>query len=139
MGQTSNYGHRQWENWEAPRRTALNEVLGQIDSAIKTTYDLADGKASVVLGTYTANGQSSQNIHLGFSPKALILVTREGYLDSPFQAGYRLGGVIFPQMEFEAVYLTSSGFTVTMPEDQGQHTPNSQKYSPYYYIAFCLE
>ena len=136
MGQTSNYGLKQWESWERVTRGEVNELVAAVDAAVKAAYQLADGKASVVFGTYTANGQVSQSIHLGFSPKALILVTREGYLDSPFQAGYRLGGIIFPQMEFEAVYLTSSGFTVTTPEDQGQHTPNSQKYSPYYYIAF---
>lgn len=71
MGQTSNYGFKQWENWEAPRRTALNEVLGQIDSAIDT-------KSHVVIGSYVGTGTESRKISLPFTPSAVLLEDNEG-------------------------------------------------------------
>ena len=136
MGQTSNYGLKQWESWERVTRGEVNELVGGVDAAVKAAYQLADGKASAVFGTYTANGQASQHINLGFSPRALILCTRAGLLFPPTQPSFRVAGIIFPQMDFEEIYLTDTGFTVRKLENMNAYSPNSSEYSPYYYIAF---
>ena len=135
MQQTTNYGLRQWERHEGPEPDILNDNMDKIDTAIKAVQSLASGKASITLGSYVADEQPVRKINLGFTPKLLILVTREGELNDPYMNGYRVGGIIFPQMSFDAVYISSGGFTVTKPEDQGVHTPNSSMYSPFYYIA----
>ena len=135
MGQTSNYGLKQWEDWEIPRRAELNAALTAVDGALHT---LESGKLEAVFGTYTGDNTPRRLIHLGFQPRAVILVLRSGLpLDADFP-DYHCAGIFFPGMAFDTFEMAAQSFYVGHPEDQGWHSSNSDStsMSPYYYIAF---
>ena len=131
MGQTSNYGFKQWENWEAPRRTALNEVLAQIDSAIDT-------KSHVVIGSYTGTGTESRKISLPFTPAAVLLEDCEG-IRRGFGSRNSGGGLALPgkpainEGESKTIFeIVDGGFQVY----EDVYVKANQTGSAYYYLAF---
>ena len=66
MGQTSNYGFKQWEAWEAPDRETVNGAAAAIDAALT-------GKAEYVTGSFMGNGvMGYRAINLGFRPRLVI-------------------------------------------------------------------
>ena len=131
---TPNYGLHQWVEEDNFLRTDFNTDLSKIDTAIKAVENLADGKASVVFGTYTGNNEDYQQITLGFKPRVLILVTRNGLLHDPSNPYYAVAGFTFQEMAAGVAVLKDTGFRVEATN--GIHHPNSSQYSPYYYIAF---
>ena len=71
MGQTANYGLKQWESWEAPQREEVNGALAVIDAALATIPQLT-------AGAYTGNGAEQQTISCGFTPKAVYAALYNG-------------------------------------------------------------
>ena len=86
-------------------------------------------KCEVVFGSYSGNGQASQFISLGFSPKAIIVAQSDGTMISGnrIQGGFVLpgasGGVVIEGLGFRALYSDDRYWT---------NVYNRQ----YYYIAF---
>lgn len=67
-------------------------------------------KCEVVFGSYSGNGQASQFISLGFSPKAIIVAQSDGTMinGNRIQGGFVLpgasGGVVIEGLGFRALY-----------------------------------
>lgn len=86
-------------------------------------------KCEVVFGSYSGNGQASQFISLGFSPKAIIVAQSDGTMinGNRIQGGFVLpgasGGVAIEGLGFRALYSDDRYWT---------NVSNRQ----YYYIAF---
>ena len=86
-------------------------------------------KCEVVFGSYSGNGQASQFISLGFSPKAIIVAQSDGTMinGNRIQGGFVLpgasGGVAIEGLGFRALYSDDRYWT---------NVYNRQ----YYYIAF---
>lgn len=86
-------------------------------------------KCEVVFGSYSGNGQASQFISLGFSPKAIIVAQSDGTMinGNRIQGGFVLpgasGGVVIEGLGFRALYSDDRYWT---------NVYNRQ----YYYIAF---
>ena len=141
MAQTSNYGWKQWEAWERPAMADVNGCVTAIDSQLKASADDLAGqiaeKAEVVTGVYSGNGNSSRTINLGFTPKAVLVVTRDGMVRN---AGDLYGGLALADhpliyANVNGVEITSGGFTVRSVEFSGYKVACNMAGSVYYYLA----
>ena len=124
MGQTANYGLKQWEAWERPRRGEINGALAAVDGVIKTAVDslagqLAD-KSALVTGSFTGDGTEGREIDLGFAPKAVYLCTDGGMAGIISGSSSCYGGLMLPGIPLEVMgssnqagLLTENGFWVT--------------------------
>ena len=110
---TEHYGLHQWEPNDDFLRTDFNTDFQKIDTAL-------DKKEECVLGTYTGNGAESQEIILGFQPKALY-VCSQGGLSGVEEGMYKVyGGMAMPghpvvdqsHNNEVAVEITATGFQV---------------------------
>ena len=138
---TTNYQLHQWVPGDNFLRTDFNEDFAKIDAAIKgvetaantalagkagtaaleAVQALANGKAEVVLGTYTGTG-GTKAVSLGFRPRA-VFITYTTYV------GMAAQGASQPM-----ITLTGSGFTVEHISNYGS-TPNMEG-AKYAYLAF---
>ena len=83
---TPNYGLHQWEAGDNFLRTDFNADFSKIDTALGS-------KAGLVTGSYTGDGEASQTISLGFTPRAVLLLLATGHIS---YNGSRYGGLAFP-------------------------------------------
>ena len=134
MGQTTNYGLKQWENWETVKRGEVNELVGGIDTALA---GLETDKAEVSILSYVGNGAVSQTITLGFQPTA-VLVERSngGRYSGPggFTGGLAIPGGDGAIAQYPgALTILETGFRVFEDDDTMRHTNISGQ--TYYALA----
>lgn len=98
-----------------------DDVLEKARSLITTAQNTANGKTSIVYGTYTGDGNPSQNINLGFQPKAVLSMRPDGSTYISGSPPYYYGGLALPgnpvvaksaQGSQNVISINSSGFTV---------------------------
>lgn len=65
----------------------------------------------LITGTYVGDGEETQYIHLGVTPKALG-VWKDGCIQ--YVDGYYLGGVVFPGYSLNGLALSGTGFRVAL-------------------------
>ncbi|MBM6927181.1 hypothetical protein [Pseudoflavonifractor phocaeensis] len=158
---TANYGLHQWVPEDVFVRTDFNTDLSKIDAGLKTAQDTAnsaataaaaaqstantantnaaaaqstaDGKAAIVTGTYTGNGNYTQTISLGFRPRAVFVERRDGSRAAYAPTGgLALNGChCYSSASDEAIYITSSGFLVCSANVAATNTLSDV----YYYLA----
>ena len=96
----------------------------------------------LVTGTYTGDGAESRLISLGFQPKALLVMTDEGYSARPYTDDY-YGGLALPGKPvcLKTVYGTdyiltveSQGFRVYY--NKSKYVFSNQKEFNYHYLAW---
>lgn len=127
---TPSYQLNQWDPEDSFLRTDFNEDNAKLDAAIAAKPNLA-------FGTYTGDGQESQTISLGYTPKALFTCARDG------QTGWNgrtAGGLVAPGhpvkdwQGISVVEIVEGGFTVS-----GSNSANSWqanvKDRVYHYLA----
>ena len=148
MAQTTNYQLHQWKPYEPVRRAELNDSMNKLDTALSAKADSAElepqltaitqtlaaleERPDVVFGTYSGNGNYSQSIALGFAPKAVLVICRNGAFSN-------YSGLALP----EASALTSANGGLIYTDGNGFYakysTPNAMANEPghaYNYIAF---
>lgn len=120
---TQHYGLSQWEPEDAFLREEFNEDFRKIDGVMA-------GKAEIVLGTYTGDGESERVIDLGFTPKAVILENSQGYRPVNVYSG----GIVLPghPINGNMVKIVEGGFSVR----SGSSAQFNSKGQVMYYIAF---
>lgn len=85
MEKTENFNLNRWEPADEIRVEDFNDNSDKIDEALAK---LTAGMPKIVCGTYTGNGAASQTIELGFTPKAVLVVTTYGQMQSsPYYNG----------------------------------------------------
>ena len=160
MEKTRNYQLNQWAAGDKVQRVDFNADNAKLDGAIaavsaragaletgkadKTALDAA--KATIpkmAIGTYTGSGAASRTISLGFTPKAVLVMTQDGHTRS---SNYIMGGlavtgspvkIVNGAEEFTAVTLVSNGFRVYYNIDDDYYKVQSNfKDRTYHYIAF---
>lgn len=72
---TQNYNLHSWLPADDFLRTEINENFTKLDAALSA---LSAEKARVVAGTYTGDGASQQFISLGFTPAAVLVLSKSG-------------------------------------------------------------
>lgn len=101
---------------EAAARAELAETVAQ--------------KCEIYCGTYTGNNQASQDINLGFQPKAVIIGTYSGERGDYITETVAM--VAFPGVATLYFEITQTGFRVKDDLNRGASTG----FNPYRYIAF---
>ena len=123
MGQTSNYGLKQWESWEQVKRGEVNGVVSGVDTALA---GLEADKAELVTGSYTGDGAGTQAVSLGFRPRAVLVVSYSGLNTDVLD--HMLVQLAFDGLPAEQVTITDSGFTVCF-------RMNDTSWGAYHYLA----
>lgn len=113
---------------------STDETTASTPKAIKEVMDLANLKGEYVFGSYTGNN-STQNITLGFRPKAVIISTRFITMDTVTNGVFAFALDGFPSLakngNYDALTITATGFTVGYDANT-----STGGFSPYRYIAF---
>ena len=156
---TENYGLCQWEATDQVLRTEFNKDNAKVDEALKGTADVAQAaqvlaqaayspeNSPFVVGSYTGDGTAKRKIELGFTPKAVLLVTHDSNFHS--SDGYYMGGLavegcnacIYPTASQKWVsgdtYLavTTGGFFVSYVEGSYVSCYTNEKDYLYIYLA----
>ena len=132
---------------EKADQTALDALAAEVAKKATTAAldALSKTLASVpllVTGSYTGNGAESRLISLGFQPKALLVMTDEGYSARPYTDDY-YGGLALPGKPvcLKTVYGTdyiltveSQGFRVYY--NKSKYVFSNQKEFNYHYLAW---
>ena len=108
---TQHYQLNQWEPEDDFLRTDFNGDNAKIDAALA-------GKAELVVGSYDGNEGKDRLISLGFTPKAVFIITDEGRVGSAASSLRVQGGLLLPGKPLLAdsavlASITEGGFTVT--------------------------
>ena len=151
---TTNYQLNQWQGSDAFLRSDFNEDNAKVEAALtalaakdKSLTQLMETKADqsalatkteIVTGTYTGDGAASQEILLGFQPKAVLVCSEQGRMgDSTGQVwvygGLALVGHPVEYSGMPAVEITGSGFRVYFDDE---NVLTNQRTTVYHYIAF---
>ena len=105
---TEHYGLHQWESSDDFLRTDFNADHALIDEALA---GLETAKSEIVTGTYTGNGAGSQFVSLGFTPKAVLVISERGTTTS--YGGLALPGQVVYEPGLQKVMeISGTGFTV---------------------------
>lgn len=132
---------------EKADQAALDALAAEVakkatTAALEALSNTLASMPRLVTGTYTGNGEESRLISLGFQPKALLVMTKEGYPARPYTSDY-YGGLALPgkpvclQTSYgtnHILTIESTGFRVYY--DDSRHTLSNQKETIYYYLAW---
>ena len=132
-GTTEHYGLTIWgreDEFKDPE--GLNGNFEAVDEVMATKCDM-------VCGTYTGSGAQSRSITLGFRPKAVFVINREG--NKGISANYIGGGFAIgghdlyynSYSSYPAIGITDTGFRVSYISDSSHCTNQSGK--TYFYVA----
>ena len=125
--------HYQLHKWE-PGDDFLREEFNE-------NFEKLDGAARVVTGTYTGDGNSSQLIHLGFQPQAVLVIDQSGeicngynsygglaLLETPMRLNSSLVSVTVEPTGFRVYYIYNSGTPWTVYTNKSNNI--------FHYLAF---
>lgn len=133
---TENYGLHAWEPGDDFMRTEFNENFQKLDAALAGLQSSLGNKLEIVTGSYTGNDAATRTITLGFRPKLVIVVTRDGLTYTGYDVHCQAGGFFTPNMTTVPFTFTDSGFTVKQTSGNYSMTSDSKDVNPFYYIAF---
>ena len=136
--------------------TAVNQKVDQstLDSLAQTVNQKADQTAlaaaistipRIVTGTYTGDGAMSRTISLGFTPKAVFVITAHGQVYDFYSGRLYYGGLalqghplqwINPKVDEKAMEIVDGGFMVFYNTIyNGQNSYTNVEGTEYYYMA----
>ena len=136
--------------------TAVNQKVDQstLDSLAQTVNQKADQTAlaaaistipRIVTGTYTGDGAMSRTISLGFTPKAVFVITAHGQVYDFYSGRLYYGGLalqghplqwINPTVDEKAMEIVDGGFMVFYNTIyNGQNSYTNVEGTEYYYMA----
>ena len=132
---------------EKAGQAALDALAAEVTkkattAALEALSNTLASMPRLVTGTYTGNGEESRLISLGFQPKALLVMTDEGYSARPYTDDY-YGGLALPGKPvcLKTVYGTdyiltveSQGFRVYY--NKSKYVFSNQKEFNYHYLAW---
>lgn len=133
---TPNYQLNQWVADNRVLRTDFNTDNVKIDAALGAL----DAKIPrIIFGTYTGDGKRSQDIVLGFQPKALLLFRENDCVSYSFSQLLIISGMAFPGQPIASsgkigCEITENGFQVYCDESQNIFCNYA---IGYHYIAFA--
>lgn len=121
MQKTQHYALNQYDPGDTFLRTDFNADNAKLDAALAE-------KVELYFGSYTGDGAYERFIDLGFTPKAVILESSNGYRP----ANVYTGGIVLPNLPLYngGVTIVENGFIVKKG--------NGWEYNSgtHYYIAF---
>jgi hypothetical protein len=120
---TKNYQLHTWEPGDDFLREEFNANFAALDAALA---------GLVVAGSYVGDGAASRTIRLGFTPRAVLLVTSKG----EFLVGaYTYGGLAVSGLNSQAFSITEGGFSVRYHSGSGYVICSNGSGEKYCYLA----
>ena len=101
MNHTTNYNLSQWSKSDQVLMEDFNADNAKIDaalaqkaeaSALAALAQTVEGKARIAVGSYTGDGAESRFISVGFTPRAVLLMTAYGNAGSGSGVGIHTSG-----------------------------------------------
>ena len=135
MQHTTNYNLNQWEDGDVVRREDFNADNAAIDAALKS---VSDASPEIVFGTYTGNGNASQGINLGRTPKIVLVEPAGGQrvLNNTIYGGLAAQGSPAKYSMRNVVYITDDGFRViTDTPTSGYSINTNESGTKFHYLA----
>lgn len=136
MNYTKNYHLPQWDETDRIMRVDFNQMCANLEDGITNAKETADEAAKLpyVVGAYVGNGETSQDVYLGF-PARFVIICANQSTDTNQYGNYSVlvGG---PNINSRLLYMTETGFRV-MGATASLRFPNvnAANYS-YDFIAF---
>ena len=143
MNQTSNYQLNQWEKTDRVQMEDFNNDNAKIDAALKAANEAAAAAAAngakIVTGAYTGNGAATRTISLGFTPKAVLVMTNQGEMRDleVSYGGLAVTGYPAVNRGVAVVTIVSNGFQVVYNDASTstyKHYSNRAS-TTYHYVA----
>ena len=96
------------------RASADTNLQNQINAHTSQIASLSANSCEIYTGTYIGNGAATQDIVLGFRPKAVLIMYMGFLLENGICVDYKrpLGGIGTPNWSTAGITLTSTGFRV---------------------------
>ena len=130
---TQNYQLHGWAFGDEFPRVELNANFTKLDTALKaeetvrqsavnTLNTALAGKAAIVTGSYTGNGEASQTITLGFTPRAVLVRAVNGAASDNYRTYSALavtGQDAVNNGNTTILALTASGFRACHSAQEG--------------------
>ena len=122
---TTNYQLCQWEATDKVLRTDFNQDNQKIDAALAGKAEsedlatLAAATPKVAAGSYTGDGSTTRLFELGFTPKAVLVLTNGGQTYYRDSANHYYGGLaatgapVVGQQNYSVVEVVEVGFQVS--------------------------
>lgn len=120
---TQNYNLHSWLPGDDFLRAEINENFTKLDAALS---------GLLIAGAYTGDGTQNRAVSLGFTPKAVFLITSEGKIAS---GAYSYGGLALPDQPCEAFSISEGGFSVRYYSGSGYVIYSNGSGEKYYYLA----
>ena len=120
---TTNYNLHSWLPEDDFLRTEMNENFTKLDKALKEL---------LICGSYTGDGAKTRTISLGFTPRAVFLITDDGDIAA---GAYSYGGLALPGYPCEACSVVDGGFSVKDQSGSGYVIYSNGSAEKYYYLA----
>lgn len=114
-------------------RSEFNTSVQQVNTTLASVQALAEGRANIVFGTYTGDGDEKRTIDLGFAPKWLLLFPQTG------DPGNAHGGLAAPNYTVQSnptkIYLQINGTSIQVVADAVYGPRTNLEGTIYYYLA----
>jgi len=116
--QTANYNLNQWAASDQFLRTEFNADNSRIDAALKALSAQAasqDGaKCELTFGSYAGDGALTRTITLGFTPRAVFVISASGatLINNITRGGLALPGLPVQVNDCTLVKIVTNGFQV---------------------------
>ena len=123
----------------AAEQTAREEADTALSARVSTVEAALPEKCEVYFGTYRGNGEPTQDITLGFTPKAVIVAGEDGAMFTSYIA---YGGIAFADHQCishgeSVVTIIENGFRVYVTRITSSSSINSnQGNMSFFFIAF---
>ena len=106
------------------RASADTNLQNQINTPTSQIASLSANKCEIYTGQYTGNGAATQDINLGFQPKAVLVMYMGFVLEYGFENSRKqsMGGMATPNWDNAGIKLTSTGFQVQHDTTQNPET-----------------
>ena len=92
---------------------AETEAREELGGRVTANETLTAQKCEVYYGTYNGNGSYPRTIDVGFKPKAVLVVSKNGYMSfSQNGNGYYYGGLAFESDAGTAFSIVDNGFRI---------------------------
>ena len=136
MNYTTNYHLPQWDETDRVMRTDFNAAMAEIEAGMSENAQAAEQAAELTytMGSYTGNG-STQNIHLGFRPRFVIIFGDQSSSLSNGSPTYV--AIASEQISSQRLFMTDEGFRVVKVGESNRTFPRANDSGIYYnFIAF---
>lgn len=149
---TTNYKLHQWEPSDDFLRSEFNENFTKLDEAVAAEAAARAGaisslqtalgkKPEVAVGTYTGDSTKGRAIDLGFRPRAVVVLSSDGRLNSTYgyYGGLAVTGGPVSVKDNEVIALTATGFqvshTTASHANYTEYFTANDKSKVYHYLA----